>query len=63
MRTNHGVFLLHFMHEITLNWICFRGINIFVLFLRICSGEIVAVIFSPTTANIDNEILPYLVQV
>ena len=48
----YGVFLLFFMRETTLNWICFKGINIFVLFLWICSGESSAVFFSPTATNI-----------
>ena len=60
-----GVFmeLLLFMDEITLNWICFRGLDILVFFLWICSVECMTVIFSPNTKNIDNEMISYLAQV
>ena len=37
--------------------------NVFVLFLRVCSGESASVLFSPTATNTDSEILSYLVQV
>ena len=60
-----GVFmeLLLFMKEITLNWICFRVLDILVFFLWICSVECMTVIFSPNTKNIDNEMISYLAQV
>ena len=29
----YGVFLLLFIDEMTLNWICFKGMDIFVLFM------------------------------
>ena len=60
-----GVFmeLLLFMNEITLNWICFRVLDILVFFLWICSVECMTVIFSPNTKNIDNEMISYLAQV
>ena len=60
-----GVFmeLLLFMNEKTLNWICFRVLDILVFFLWICSVECMTVIFSPNTKNIDNEMISYLAQV
>ena len=33
--------VLLFIYEITLDWICFRVMDAFVLFLLICFGEIV----------------------
>ena len=47
------MFVLLFIYNLTLNWICFRELNIFVHFLWICFGE--RVLFSPTAANIDDE--------
>ena len=45
-----------------LNWICFRGMDIFAFFLQICFGESATVLFSPTKINIDNKIIFYLAQ-
>ena len=62
-----GVLLLLFFCEIILSWIWLRGINIFVLFMWISSGESATVFiccfFSPTAANINSEILSNLVWV
>ena len=41
------------MYEITLNWRCFRGMNTFVFFLWMGSGESGTVLFSPDATNID----------
>ena len=42
------------MYEIILNWICFRGMDIFVLLLWICSGESAKVLFPLIAANINS---------
>ena len=49
----YGGFILLFTCEIILNRICFRAMNIFVLFLWILFGESAKV--SPTTGNIDKK--------
>ena len=54
---NCGVFLLLVVPKITLNWICFRGMNKFVLFLFIYSGEKTTVLFSSTKININSGII------
>ena len=59
----YGVFLLLFMYEITLNGMCVRVMDIFVFFLWICSGKSATVLFPPTAANIDTEIISQLMQV
>ena len=41
----YAMFLLTFMYEITLTWVCLRGMNIIVFFLWIYSGKSVAVLF------------------
>ena len=41
------------MHKTTLNWLCFRGEDIFMFFLWICSVETLAPLFSRTTTNIN----------
>ena len=52
-----------FMYKVFLNWVCFRGLDISVLSLWICSEEGATVFFSPTTTNIDSEILSNTLQV
>ena len=51
------------MYKITLNWIRFKGMDVFRAFLWICSGESATVFFSQNAAIVDSEILSYLVQV
>lgn len=58
-----GCFYYFFMHEINSNLIYFRRMNIFVIFLWICSRESTKVLFSPSATNIEGEVLSYLVQV
>lgn len=41
----YAMFLLTFMYEITLIWVCLRGMNIVVFFLWIYSRKTVAVLF------------------
>ena len=55
-------FLLLSMHEITLVWIYFRGVENFLLFLRICSWKRTVVFFTPTATNTNSEILSCLVH-
>ena len=47
------VLLLLFMYEITLNWIGFRRMDIFVLFLWIGSGENATALCSSTPATME----------
>ena len=49
----YGGFILLFTCEIILNLICFRAMDIFVLFLWILFGESAKV--SPTAGNIDKK--------
>ena len=48
------------MNEITLNWLCFRRIDIFVFFLSICSVESAPVLVLPNATNVDGQKISYL---
>ena len=57
-----SVFFLLFMYEKTLSWICFRGIDIFVIFIWINSRKSATFLFAPTATDIYSEIIYYLEQ-
>ena len=59
----YGVFLLHFMSEISVNWISFSAIDIFVIFSVNLLRRKGVRFFSSTKTNIDNEVVSYLAQV
>ena len=59
----YGVFLLHFMCEISVNWISFSTIDIFVIFSVNLLRRKGVRFFSSTKTNIDNEVVSYLAQV
>ena len=59
----YGVFLLHFMCEISVNWISFSAIDIFVIFSVNLLRRKGVRFFSSTKTNIDNEVVSYLAQV
>ena len=59
----YGVFLLHFMCEISVNWISFSAIDIFVIFSVNLLRRKGVRFFSSTKTNIDSEVVSYLAQV
>ena len=59
----YGVFLLHFMCEISVNWISFSAIDIFVIFSVNLLRRKGVRFFLSTKTNIDNEVVSYLAQV
>ena len=59
----YGVFSLHFMCEISVNWISFSAIDIFVIFSVNLLRRKGVRFFSSTKTNIDNEVVSYLAQV